>query len=88
VVQNVYARFHNDREIFEVALEIGNKELDSTIGGVMVDCSDRLGEVIGSIVWLVVTIDRGDNGVLEFKVPNGAADPFRFVWVKGLERFF
>jgi hypothetical protein len=31
-----------------------------------VDCSDRLGEVIGSIVWLVVTIDRGDNGVLEF----------------------
>ena len=83
VVENLRAGVHHDFESLQAALEIGDEHLDGAAGVNLADAADEHGENRRAAVAALVTVDAGNDGVLQVHRADGLGDAFRLQPVQG-----
>lgn len=85
VVEDVGMGMDNGAKSVKIVLEVGNEDFDEDMGVFVADGPDSLGEVLRPAVGEVITVDGGEDDVVEVKLLESVGDVMRF---EGVDKAF
>ncbi len=83
VVEDVGPRSHDRFDRARLAQEIGRQHLDRRLRRARADRADGLGEMLRTAILQIVTVDGGDDDVLEPEFRHGLGDVHRLLRIEG-----
>ena len=83
VIEDVGLFVENRLECVPISTEIGDENFDVGVRGLEADLADRLGPYFGAAVGQFVSINAGDDNVIESHRGNGVTDASGFVEIEG-----